>query len=203
MTIRIILADDHQLFREGIRVLLESVNEYQVISEADNAEDLKTQVVELQPDLVIQDYRMPGGGTISTLEYIKKRYPKIKVIALTGVHSGSLFQQLLDSHADGVLLKEISAQELLTAVRNVLRGEKVFSSTVREQVFAGKPDLSPREFQVLDLVVEGLNNNEISERLNLSPKTIENHRYNLMNKLGVRNAVELMHYVRKNGLLDS
>ncbi len=203
MSIRIILADDHTLFRQGIRVLLESDVNFNVIAQVDTAQALQETVVEFQPDLVIQDYRMPGGGSISTLEYIKRRYPHIKVVALTGVHSGSLFQQLLDSHADGVLLKDISAEELLACVHKVMNGEKVFSDTVREQVFAGKPGLSPREFQVLDLVVEGLNNNEIGGRLNLSPKTIENHRYNLMNKLGVRNAVELMHYVRKNGLLDS
>ena len=200
---RIVLADDHQLFRDGLRTVLETVSGYEVVAEVGNAAELKAAVQQDQPDLVIQDYRMPGGGTVAVLEFIKQRYPEIKVIVLTGVNSGALFQQLLDSHADGIFLKEISAEEMLRSIKKVMSGQRVFSATVRDQVFSEKPDLTAREFQIMDLVVEGLNNSEISQRLSLSPKTIENHRYSLMKKLGLKNAVELMHYVRKNGLLDS
>jgi DNA-binding NarL/FixJ family response regulator len=201
MVIEIILADDHQLFRDGIKTLLESVNDYRVVAEVNTAQALKETLTHTSANLVLLDYRMPGGGALTTLKYIKKRYPDTQVIALTGVQSTSLFKQLMDSDADGVLLKEISAQELLQAVAKVMSGEKVYSKSVQEEVRGHKSDLSNREFQVLDLVVEGLSNNEISERLSLSAKTVENHRYNLMNKLGVRNAVELMHYARRNGLL--
>ena len=200
---RIILADDHKLFRNGIRILLESVDGYEIIAEFDGAEELRRKVRVLQPDLVILDYRMPGGGSITTLEYIKDTLPKTKVIALTGVRSGSLFRHLIDSHADGIVLKDASGEELLESIQSVLAGKQMFSATVRDKVFRGKPDLTPREFQVLDMVVEGLSTNEIAERLELTKKTVESHRYSLSHKLGVRNAVELVHYVRENGLLDS
>jgi len=200
MAINIILADDHQLFREGIKTLLEAVAGYTVVAEVDDAISLKEAIKKVPADLVLLDYRMPGGGALTTLTEIKKKYPEIKVIALTGIDSSSLFTQLINSSADGVLHKEISAKELLEAVSDVLKGKKAYSARIKEQAVNQKPELSNREYQVLDLVVEGYSNSEIGERLNLSAKTIENHRYNLMNKLEVRNVVELMHYARKNGL---
>ncbi len=200
---RIILADDHKLFRDALRVVLETVPDYEVVAEVGNAPDLKEAVSQLQPDLVIQDYRMPGGGTVAVLEYIKQRYPEIKVIMLTGVDSGALFQQLLDSNADGVLLKEISAEETLASIRQVMSGKRALSPSVSERALPGRPDLTTREFQIMELVVEGLNSAEISARLNLSAKTVENHRYSLMKKLDLKNTVELVHYVRKHGLLEN
>jgi DNA-binding NarL/FixJ family response regulator len=200
---RIILADDHKLFRDALRVVLETVPGYEVVAEVGNAPDLKEAVSRLQPDLVIQDYRMPGGGTVAVLEYIKQRYPEIKVIMLTGVDSGALFQQLLDSNADGVLLKEISAEETLASIKQVMSGRRALSPSVSERALPGRPDLTTREFQIMELVVEGLNSTEISARLSLSPKTVENHRYSLMKKLDLKNTVELVHYVRKHGLLEN
>lgn len=200
---RIILADDHKLFRDALRVVLETVPGYEVVAEVGNAPDLKEAVARLQPDLVIQDYRMPGGGTVAVLEYIKQRYPEIKVIMLTGVDSGALFQQLLDSNADGVLLKEVSAEETLASIKKVMSGKRALSPSVSERALPGRPDLTTREFQIMELVVEGLNSTEISARLNLSAKTVENHRYSLMKKLGLKNTVELVHYVRQHGLLEN
>ncbi|WP_088329627.1 response regulator transcription factor [Lacimicrobium sp. SS2-24] len=198
---RIVIADDHQLFREGLRLILSNTPAWQVIAEVDNAQDLLSTVKAEQPDLVMLDYRMPGGGSLSALEYIKKRYPEIKVIMLTGVQSRTLFMQIMACQADGVLLKEMSAEDLVKAVRGVLAGKKVTSAAVAEELGSQVPELTAREFQVLDLVLTGLNSNTIAERLNLSSKTVENHRYSVMQKLGVKNTVELMRYASRHGLL--
>lgn len=201
MSIRIVIADDHQLFREGLQLILSSEPAWQVIAEVDNAEDLLTRVKTEQPELVMMDYRMPGGGSLSALEYIKKRYPEIKVIMLTGVQSRTLFSQMTACQADGILLKEMSADELKKAVKNVLLGKKVTSKGVAQELGSNAPDLTAREFQVLDLVLTGLNSAAIAQKLSLSSKTVENHRYSLMQKLGVKNTVELMRYASRHGLL--
>lgn len=201
--LRIVLTDDHALFRNGIRLLLESVEGYEVVAEFNNADELQRKLRGLKVDLVILDHRMPGGGSIAALEYIKKVSLNTKVIVLTGVRSGSLFQYLIDSHADGIILKDASSEELLSAVIKVVSGEKVLSPSVQDSLLKGKPNLTPREFQVLNMVVEGLSTNEIAERLGLSNKTVESHRYSLSHKLGVKNAVELVHYVQEHGLLEN
>lgn len=198
---KILLADDHQLFREGVRTLLELDPDYQIVSEVDNTDALLADVVKYQPDLVFQDYRMPGGGAITTLNKIKKQFPHIKLIILTGMQSPSLFKQLINSKADGILLKEVSGEFLLQAIKDVINGKRVLSPTVQECLSSEKPQLTSREFQVLELILEGLNNAKIASKLNLSPKTIENHRYNLMQKLGVGSVTELLKYVQDNGYL--
>lgn len=198
---RIVIADDHQLFRQGLRLILSNEPTWEVVAEVDNAEKLISSVKDLQPDLVMLDYRMPGGGALSALDYIKKRYVDIKVIMLTGVQSRALFLQMMAGKADGVLLKEMSAEELVKAVHGVLAGKKVTSAGVKNELGSQAPDLTTREFQVLDLVLEGLSSNDIADRLSLSGKTVENHRYSLMQKLGVKNTVELMRYASHHGLL--
>ena len=197
----IIIADDHLLFRDGLKIILETEANFNIIAEHDNAADLKEAVIELQPDLVIADYNMPGGGSLTTLEYIKKRYSEIKVIALTGVHSGVLFKQMLNAGADGIFLKEMSAQSMLESVKKVMAGERVFSQTVEQYIKPEQDKLTAREFQIMDFIVSGLSSKDIAEKLNLSVKTIENHRYNLMQKLGLKSSVELVQYAKKQGLL--
>ena len=200
---KIILADDHRLFREGLRALLELDGGCQIISEVDNTDDLLADVARFQPDLVLQDYRMPTGGAISSLNQIKERFPHIKIIILTGVQSTGLFKQLIRSNADGILLKEVSGEFLSAAIKDVMKGKRVLSPTVEECLAFEKPKLTSRECQVLEYIIEGLSNEKIATKLTLSSKTIENHRYNLMQKLGVRNVVELLKYVRDNDYLSA
>ncbi|WP_105255734.1 response regulator [Pseudoalteromonas sp. T1lg75] len=199
---QIVIADDHQLFREGLRLILSIESQWQVIAEVDNAQDLMTQVQNQTPDLVLLDYRMPGGGAVSVLSYIKQRFETTRVICLTGVNSAGLFRQLLSCGADAVLLKEISAEELLAAVRSVVAGQQVLSNSVKQQLENGVDKLTSREFQIMDLVLEGLTTAEIAERLSLSPRTVENHRYSLMKKLDVRNSAELIQFAQQQDLLS-
>ena len=198
----IILADDHQLFREGLRALLELDPDYQIVSEVDNTDALLVNVARFKPDLIFQDYRMPTGGAISTINKIKKQFPDIKLIILTGMQSTRLFKQLIKSKADGILLKEVSAEFLLQAIKDVNKGKRVLSPSVAECLAFEKPELTSREFQVLELILDGLSSEKIASKLNISSKTIENHRYNLMHKLGVGNVMELLKYVHENDFLD-
>jgi DNA-binding NarL/FixJ family response regulator len=198
---RILLADDHQLFREGLRTLLELEDTHQIVDEVDNTEALLESVQTHQPDLVIQDYRMPNGGAISVINTIKEQFPGIKLIMLTGVQSGDLYLQLIKSKADGILLKDVSAEFLLQAIDDVQKGERVFSPAVAELLKSKDMKLTSREFQVLEYVVEGLNNSEISDKLYLTSRTVENHRFNLMKKLNVHNVAELIKVVRDQGIL--
>lgn len=199
----IVVADDHQLFREGLRLILSIDPQWQVVTEVDNANDLITAVQTHTPDLVMLDYHMPGGGALSALSYIKQRYPKMLVICLTGVNSAVLFRQLLICGANAVLLKEISAEDLLSAIRKVANGQQVLSDKVKQVLDNDIEKLTSREFQIMDLVVAGLTTSEISERLNLSSRTIENHRYSMMKKLDLKNTAELIQFAIQNGLLNS
>jgi len=199
----IIIADDHVLFRDGLKMMLEIESDFQVVAEVDNAESLIIAIKEQSADLVILDYNMPGGGSISALEYIKKRYPHTKVITLTGVNSASLFKQMFSANADGILMKEMSAQDMISSIKRVIAGEQVFSETVKQSLDINQPELTNREFQIMDLIVSGLSTNEIAEKLSLSSKTVENHRYNLMQKLELKNSVELTRYAQKLGLFSN
>lgn len=200
--ITVCLADDHKLFREGLRSTLESDGRYKVVHEVGDAASLKTELQIRSVDLVLLDYRMPGGGSLAALEYIKKRFPTTKVILLTGMDVSPIFQQFVDLKADGVLIKEISSEELLGSVAKVVSGERVVAAEVRNYLDSKKAQLSAREYQVMELILEGLSNTEMADRLGISIKTVGNHRHNLMQKLNLKNTVELMRFAIKNGYLE-
>ncbi|MFZ2727551.1 MAG: response regulator transcription factor [Methylococcaceae bacterium] len=190
---RIILADDHAIFREGLKLLLQSQFNKTVVAEVDNLEQLKSQLIENQPiDLLIIDYHMPGGDAVALLAYCKKRYTELKIIALTGAQSGLILKQLIDAKADGVLLKEGSTNELLTAIQTVMNGKQYFSEAVKNNIAEVNTHLSQRELQVLKLISMGLVSREIAEKLALSAKTVDKHRENIMRKLQVNNLVALV-----------
>lgn len=198
---RIVLADDHEMFRQGVRLLLES-HDRNVVGECSNAEDLRDLSLKLRPDVVILDYRMPGDS-LSTLEYIKARMPECKVIMLTGVQSALLYQQITATRIDGLLKKEGSANQLIEAIDTVIAGDRFFSAEIRPLIAAAAPELSKREFQIFNLIVQGLTGVEIADQLNLAAKTVDGHRQNIMKKLNTKNVVELVNYAHENDLFQS
>ncbi|MEM7361297.1 MAG: response regulator transcription factor [Pseudomonadota bacterium] len=200
---KIILADDHPLFREGLKSMLETVPGFRVIRQVDTAADLKNVVSEQQPDLVIMDYRMPGGGALETFQFIKKRFTEIKIILLTGIDVSSLFQQFVELDADGVLIKDASSDDLLASITGVVAGRKVIAPAIEKQLSNSDTQLTSREFQIMEQILQGHNNTVIAKNLSLSIRTVGNHRFNLMQKLGLKNSVELMHYAINNGLIGS
>jgi DNA-binding NarL/FixJ family response regulator len=199
---RIILADDHRLFREGLCATLETVKTYSVVAQLGTADGLLNELSTTECDLVFLDYHMPGGGALKALSSIKSNFSKTKVIVLSGADVSSLYQSFIDLKANGVLIKDISSIELLNSVTRVIDGEQVIAKEIVEFIKANQSEITLREFQVMELIVSGLNNTQIAKQLNLSNKTIANHRYNLMQKLGLKNSIELMHHALKIGLIS-
>ncbi len=197
--IRVAIADDHAIFRQGLQLLLQSQTGYQVVAEIASLDQvlptLQTQAV----DLLILDYHMPGGESSAVLAYCKQRYPELKIIALTGANSGVIFKQLRDAKADAVLQKEGSAEALLSCLQQVMAGQHqktLLSEEVQAQIAASETDLTPSELQILALIYQGHATNDIAEQLSLSAKTVDKHRENLMRKLEVNNVVQLIHKVQ-------
>ena len=209
-TIKALLADDHAVIRSGIRSLLESEGDVQVIAEANNGQEALQQVETYQPDLAILDIRMPVMNGLEATRRIRKAVPDTKILILSMHDDEEYILQSVDSGASGYLLKGASKEEFLRAVRAVHAGEKYFSAEV-SQVFVNnylhgrspsrgtaapaEPqtyDLTKREKQILQLLFEGIGNKEIAEQLNKSIRTVETHRFNIMKKLEVNNVVELL-----------
>ena len=193
---QILLADDHAIFRQGLKLLLQQQNDYHVVAEAASLDQVQGLLQQHQIDLMILDYNMPGGESSAVLAYAKHRYTDLKVIGLTGSASGINLKQLQDAKADGVLLKDCSGAELLNTIVQVMAGNVMVSEAVQQQIDSFSSDLTARELQIVQLVYQGLSPNEMAAQLNLSSKTVDKHRENLMRKLDVSNVVQLIHKVR-------
>lgn len=200
---RIIIADDHMIFREGLKLLLGQCPDCRIVAEAGEAATLKTLVREHQPDLIIMDYNMPGGDVGEVLAYLKQRYEGVKVLMLTAERSGALLKHLADIGADGILLKEGGAEALLQAVREVAAGKRVIPDNVQVRIDETDFKLTAREFQVLHLICSGWSNTAIAERFALSARTVDKHRENILRKLGVNNVVQLIHKAKALKLFES
>lgn len=199
---RIIIADDHAIFRDGLKLLLASQPDLQVVAEAGEAAVLKELVRQHSPDLLILDYNMPGGDSGEVLAYLKRRHAELRVLVLTAERSGALLKHLAEAGADGILLKEGGGQALLNAIHRVARGERVLPETVRARMEAADFQLTPREFQVLRLIHAGWTSAAIAERFALSPRTVDKHRENILRKLEVNNVAQLINKVNESRLFE-
>jgi DNA-binding NarL/FixJ family response regulator len=208
----VLVADDHGIVREGLRRLLEAEGDLTVCGEASDGREVLEQVETHHPQVVVLDINMPKLGGLETLERLRSGHPDVKVILLS-VHGDSPFvRSAVSLGADGYVLKNGRASEVLSAVRAVVRGGSYFSPAVAreivEQVRAPKRAtepfslLSSREREVLHLIADGLSAKEIAAQLDISTKTVEAHRTSLMRKLGARKATELVRYALRHGLIE-
>jgi two-component system invasion response regulator UvrY len=212
LMIRIILVDDHDLFRSGIRSLLQDQADIVVIGDCATGEEAVEAVRTDPPDVVLMDIGMPGIGGIEATRRVLKIAPQVRVIALTALSDEPFPNRLLDAGALGFLSKSCADEELLSAIRTVMQGGHYISAEVAKKLTLANfrrgdaptifSKLTPREMQVMTMVVNCQSNQQISDSLFLSPKTVSTYRHRLFEKLGVSNDVELTHLAMRHGLLE-
>ncbi len=206
--IRIVLADDHQLFRDGMRAMLQATGEVEVVGEASHGAVLLTVLAAQTPDIVLLDISMPPDTGIDLLPTIKVRFPAVKCIMLTMHADVQYVLRSLRQGADGYLLKDADEEELKTAIREVYAGNKYFKNKISDLIVAnlsGEPSpetlLSEREIQIVRLVAEGKITKEIADQLFVSVRTVETHRSRIMKKLGVANTAEMIRLAYEKKLI--
>ncbi|RUP27707.1 MAG: response regulator transcription factor [Curvibacter sp.] len=198
----LLLADDHTLFREGLKLLLGTMPGVRIVAETGELSSLKALVQQHQPDLLLLDYHMPGGDTAALAQYLRQRYPAMRLVMLTGAASPWVLRQLVDLGADAVLLKALDARTLQASLSEVLAGKRVLPPEVQALMAQPQIELTRREMQILKLVYDGLSNAAIAELLSLSPKTVDKHRENFMRKMGVSSAPQLVRKVHELRLFE-
>jgi two-component system, NarL family, response regulator NreC len=212
--IRIVLADDHHVVREGLRALLETESSFAVVGEASDGLKVLDLVTRLEPEVVLVDLMMPGLGGMEVARQVARRCPRTRVVILSMHMSEAHVVEALRSGVRGYVSKDATAADLINAIREVMQGRVYLSppfsdesiETYRRRAAEAERDpydrLTAREREVLQMAVEGLGNSEIGTRLGISPRTAETHRANLMRKLGLRHVTDLVRYALRRGLLS-
>lgn len=211
----IFIVEDHQLFREGLKSMLNSREDIEVVGEAEDGLAAIRRIRRLKPDLVLLDLSMPKMGGISVMKEVKRELPDTHILALTIHESDQYVLEAFDAGADGYCIKDASRQELMLAVDSVLQGNTYISPGISDQVMvgylAGRREMrensrwdtvTQREREVLKLLAEGHTNKEIGDFLNISVKTVEKHRANLIGKLDLHNVAQLTAYAIEKGLVE-
>jgi DNA-binding NarL/FixJ family response regulator len=213
-TIRVLLADDHKIIRDGLKTLIDKEAGMEVVGEAENGRKTIRLVQKLRPNVVVMDVTMPDMNGIDATRKIAEEVQGVRVIGLS-MHSDRRYVLgMLEAGACGYLLKDCAFEELAGAIRNVAGGNTYLSPRIAEVVVKGYLDktpgpstgmgsaLTPREREVLQLLAEGMAAKEIAGHLNVSVKTVETHRRNMMEKLGMRSIAELTKYAVREGLVS-
>jgi DNA-binding NarL/FixJ family response regulator len=212
---RIVIAEDHTILREGLRSLLSSQSEFEIVGEAGNGREAIRCVEKLKPDLILTDLSMPRMNGMEAIREIKRQYPKTKVLVLTVHKADEYILATFKAGADGYLLKDSTQAEMITAVRRVLSGQHYISQEISEKVLEGylegkkalKPQtpwemVTPREREILKMIAEGFKNIQIADELYISEKTVEKHRANLMDKLNLHSVQALTAFAIEKGLVS-
>ncbi len=207
--IRIIVVDDHIIFRKGLRTILNEINDVKVVAEASNGHELLETLKKQEADVILMDIKMPVMDGIEATRKVLSRYPEMKIIALTMHEEISYFNKMMEVGASGFLLKKTNQDELEQAILSVIKDENYFSEEFKSSL--EKPQfhttkkidivLTDREKEVLELICKGKANPEISKLLGLSQRTIDGHRARLFDKTGAKNAPHLVMFAIKNGLI--
>ncbi|PYL76226.1 MAG: DNA-binding response regulator [Verrucomicrobia bacterium] len=215
-TLRILLADDHKVVRQGTRALLSTVPEWEIVGEADNGRDAVSLTSELKPDIVILDIGMPELNGLDATRQIKKKLPDTEVLIFTGQETEELVHDVFDSGARSYIMKTDAADHLIDALKALSEHKHFFTSRISEIVFAryiqgkktveGAPEksrITDREREIVQLLAEGKSSKEIATILGISVRTVETHRAAIMKKLGLKSFSELIRYAVRNKIIEA
>ena len=213
--IKLLMVDDHEIVRAGLRMLLQAQPDIQIVGEADNGRDAVAKARELQPDIVLMDISLPDIDGFEATRQIKRALPNIAILALTMHESDEYFFKMLNAGASGYVPKKAAPTDLVTAIHMIHEGgvflyPALAKSLVRDYMGRASETgakealggLTDREQEVLKLIADGLTNQEIGTRLTISVKTVERHRANIMGKLNLHSRTELVKYAIRKGLID-
>jgi two-component system response regulator NreC len=215
MKIKLLLVDDHAVVRSGLRMLLDGEDDVEIIGEAGSASEAINAVATMKPDMVLMDIGLPDMSGIDAAREIKSLWPEISIVALTIHEDQEYFFKMLEAGASGYVPKRAAPDELLTAIRVAASGgvylyPSLAKLLVKDYLFNEQPhgdedslnDLTPREQEVLTLLADGDSNNDIAEKLSISPKTVSRHRENIMRKLNLHSRIELVKYAIRKGIIQ-
>jgi two-component system response regulator NreC len=213
MMTKVLIADDHAIVRTGLRSLLSSEPSLDLVAEATGGYETIHLVMEYHPDILVLDLSMPDLDGIEVTKQLIPLYPDLKVLILTLHEDDALLREAIKSGASGYILKRAAESELISAIQIVMRGDMYVDPSMLRNLFEEEPKsvptgvesaepLTPREIEVLKLIVQGYTNRQVGEELNISVRTVEGHRANLFGKLGLRTRVDLVRFAREHGLLE-
>ncbi len=215
--IRVLLAEDHNVVREGLRLLLNAQPDIQVVGEATTGREAVALARDVCPDVAVLDISMPDLDGVQATSLIRAECPRTQVLILTMHESDAYFFRALEAGAGGYVLKKAASEDLINAVRAIARGEAFFYPSLARKLLdnylghtgakspvgpPGYEELSDREREIMFLIVRGLSNQEIAEKLIISPSTIQTHRTHILQKLGVETTVDLVRYAIRHGLIE-
>ncbi len=208
VTIRLVLADDHAVVRSGLRMLLDSEPDFEVVAEASDVESAKRYVRGHHPKVLVLDLNMPGGSSLEAIPILREESPNTQIVVLTMQQEPAFAREALGAGALGYVLKEAADDELVEAVRNAAVGESYLNPKLGARIASEPPpgppdDLSKREVDVLRLIALGHTNSEIAEQLFLSVRTVETHRSHIQQKLRLSTRAELVDYALKRKLINT
>lgn len=214
--LRVLIAEDHQTVREGVKLLIDSQADMEVVGEADDGEMAVNEAVRLTPDLLLMDISMPKLNGLKATKRLRSINPNLKILILTRHTDDGYLQQLIGAGANGYVLKQSAPTELINAIRTIAAGNAYLDPSLTRKVMGGyanratslrgetKGELSDREAEVLRLISFGYSNKEIGAKLDLSVKTIEAHKANAMRKLGITSRIDIVKYaILQNWLQDN
>lgn len=203
----IIIADDHTLFRQGLKLILEDMENMEVVADVANGKELIEIAGAMQPDLIIMDINMPIVNGIEASRILLKENPDIRILVVSMYGDEQYYNSVIENGVKGFVLKDADNEELRTAVKQILNGKTYFSQDlllklIRNRQTSARIELTKREKEILTLLCQGSSTVEIADRLYLSERTVENHRASLLAKTGCRNSLSLVIFAYRNNLVD-